>query len=82
MRLIFYRRREALSNPQVAPPWFTGSVPSDDSQFFATPEIDPNLPESMCPANLNDWRGSSLFKTEIGTTFAREPLLFAVLTAQ
>jgi hypothetical protein len=34
--VLFYRRREALSHPQNALPGSTGSVLSDDSQFFAT----------------------------------------------
>ncbi len=46
-------RAARLYPPADRTPWFKGSVPSDDSQFFATPEVDPNLPESICPANLN-----------------------------
>ena len=50
-----------LYPPADRTPLFTGSVPSDDSQFFATPEVDPNLPESICPANRQMIGGAPLF---------------------
>jgi hypothetical protein len=39
--------RKALSHPQNAPPGSSESPLSDDSQFFATARIYPNLPESL-----------------------------------
>jgi hypothetical protein len=61
--LIFINHREALSHPQKRTALFIGIVLTDDSQFFATALIDPNLPESL-PRRLYDWRGASLLSLD------------------
>jgi len=77
MRLIFIAAAR-LYPPADRTLWFTGSVHSDDSQFFATPELTRTCRKVFAPPILSDWRGTSLLAYAVRTTFGQEPLRSAV----
>ena len=60
-RGLFFIVAARLYPPADRTLWFTGSVHSDDSQFFATPELTRTCRKVFAPPILTDWRGTSPF---------------------